>query len=180
MGAADSGRVQFGVHVEKKHRSWFTRFSKTASRLAGASPAFMLAILLIVGWAVTGPMFGFSDTWQLVINTATTIITFLMVFLIQNTQNRDTAAMHVKLDEIVRALKGAHNAVIDLEQLDDKQLDEVRKSYERLAHRARIKVKNGGCDTDTPRIDQPEREEVFTKEMKPRRAQSKQVVERPR
>jgi low affinity Fe/Cu permease len=94
-------------------------------------------VLVIIVWGVTGPLFGFSDTWQLVINTGTTIITFLMVFLIQNTQNRDTEALQIKLDEIVRSIKGARNQVLDLEDLDEKQLDEIRKEYLGLAEKAR-------------------------------------------
>lgn len=97
----------------------------------------MLAIGIIVLWAVTGPIFGFSDTWQLVINTGTTIVTFLMVFLIQNTQNRDTEALQIKLDELIRAVKGARNEVIDLEELDEKELEAIRKEYLELAEHAR-------------------------------------------
>ena len=101
-------------------------------------------------WIITGPLFRFSDTWQLVINTATTIITFLMVFLIQNTQNRDTEAMQVKLDELIRATKGAHNALLDLEQLEETQLDEFRARYAKLARDARAGLLKGDADTDTP------------------------------
>ena len=97
----------------------------------------MLALSVIIVWAVTGPLFGFSDTWQLVINTGTTIVTFLMVFLIQNTQNRDTEALQIKLDELIRAVKGARNEVLDLEELDESQLEEIRKEYLHLAENAR-------------------------------------------
>jgi low affinity Fe/Cu permease len=101
-------------------------------------------------WIITGPMFGFSDTWQLVINTGTTIITFLMVFLIQNTQNRDTEAIQIKLDELIRATQGAHNALMDLEELEDEALHEFRRKYQLLASKARADLKRGSRDTDTP------------------------------
>jgi low affinity Fe/Cu permease len=115
----------------------FNRFSKWAARATGQPGAFMLAVGIIVVWAVSGPLFGFSDTWQLVINTGTTIVTFLMVFLIQNTQNRDSIAMQVKLDELIRAMEGAHNALLDLEELNESELDEIRNRYEELAEAAR-------------------------------------------
>ena len=116
--------------------SKFTRFARSASALAGRPKTFFLAVLIIVIWAVTGPLFGFSDTWQLVINTGTTIITFLMVFLIQNTQNRDTEALQIKLDEIIRANRSARNELLDLEELDDKALTEIHKEYLNLAEHA--------------------------------------------
>ena len=115
----------------------FTRFAKRTSTLTGRPATFILAVLVIVVWAVTGPLFGFSDTWQLVINTSTTIITFLMVFLIQNTQNRDTEALQIKLDELIRAQKEANNALLDLEELDDKELDRIREVYLALAKKER-------------------------------------------
>lgn len=118
-------------------RTWFITFSKKLSVVSGRAYTFVAAALLILTWAVTGPLFGFSDTWQLVINTSTTIITFLMVFLIQNTQNRDTEAIQIKLDELLRATRGAHNALLDLEGLDDKTLEMFRERYERLAVAAR-------------------------------------------
>ena len=120
-----------------RSKSWFTRFAKWASRMAGKPGTFFLAVLTIVVWAVSGPLFGFSDTWQLVINTGTTIITFLMVFLIQNTQNRDSEAMQVKLDELIHVTKGAQNALLDLEELEDDELDRIRDGYEKIAERAR-------------------------------------------
>jgi len=107
-----------------------------------------------VAWLVTGPLFGFSDTWQLVINTGTTIVTFLMVFLIQNTQNRDTAAIQLKLDELIRATQGAHNALLNLEEIEDEQFEAYRRSYEKLAAEARKKLESGELDTDSPEIKQ--------------------------
>ena len=105
---------------------------------------------MILVWIVSGPIFGFSDTWQLGINTGTTIIAFLMVFLIQNTQNRDTQAIQIKLDELIRATKGAHNALLDLEELQETNLEQFRKRHETLAKSARQKLIEGGVDTDTP------------------------------
>jgi len=121
--------------------SWFTRTAKWASRAAGRPMTFTIAVAIILIWAITGPIFKFSDTWQLVINTGTTIITFLMVFLIQNTQNRDTEALQIKLDELIRAVEGAHNALLDLEELDGEELDIIRKDYLELAKAARAGIK---------------------------------------
>jgi low affinity Fe/Cu permease len=103
---------------------------------------------MIVIWLVSGPLFGYSDTWQLVINTATTIVTFLMVFLIQNTQNRDTGAMQAKLDELIRAIDGAHNALLDLEELEEEDIERIRKDYRQLAAEARKQLAKGERDTD--------------------------------
>jgi len=136
-----------------RKRSWFARFATVSARATGRPMTFLLATLVVVVWAVTGPLFGFSDTWQLVINTGTTIVTFLMVFLIQNTQNRDSEAMHVKMDELIRALRGAHNALLDLEELDDRRLDEVRERYRKLAAKARAEVKAGGYDIGCEEVD---------------------------
>lgn len=122
--------------------SVFTHFAKWASRATGRPGTFIGAVLIILVWALTGPIFDFSDTWQLVINTGTTIITFLMVFLIQNTQNRDTEAMHIKLDELIRAVGTAQNSLMDLEELDEKELDEIRKEYEEMAEKARKKLEH--------------------------------------
>ena len=133
MNVTGNPAVQAGMPAQ----SWFTRFSKAAARFAGRPLMFSAALLLILGWALSGPIFGFSSTWQLVINTVTTIITFLMVFIIQNTQNRDTEAMQLKLDELIRATKGAHNSLLDLEELDEDRLDEIRDKYEALARAAR-------------------------------------------
>jgi low affinity Fe/Cu permease len=118
-------------------RSLFTRFAKATSVFSGRPTAFSVALAVILLWGISGPLFGFSDTWQLVINTSTTIVTFLMVFLIQNTQNRDAEAMQVKLDELIRAVDGANKTLLDLEELDDKELDDTRAHYERLARDAR-------------------------------------------
>ena len=128
----------------------YTEIAKSISRITGRPSTFSLAVLVIIIWMVSGPFFAFSDTWQLVINTGTTIITFLMVFLIQNTQNRDTAAIQLKLDELVRAHQGAHNAILDLEELDDALIEAFRARYRALASEAREKLARGETDTDTP------------------------------
>ena len=130
--------------------SWFNIFAKGAARVSGRPMTFILALLVIVIWAVTGPIFGFSDTWQLIINTSTTIITFLMVFLIQNTQNRDSEAIQIKLDELIRATKGAHTVLLDLEELDDKHLATIKECYEEIAKKSRAALKRGKDDTGTP------------------------------
>ena len=130
--------------------SAYSRFAKGAAHFCGRPRVFTLAVAVIVVWLLTGPFFGYSDTWQLVINTGTTIITFLMVFLIQNTQNRDTEAIQVKLDELIRATKGAHNALLDLEELDEETLDAFREKYLTLAASARTTLEAGDNDTDTP------------------------------
>ncbi|MEO8003176.1 MAG: low affinity iron permease family protein [Arenimonas sp.] len=131
----------------------FTRMAKAAARFTGRAACFNLAVLLILIWLVTGPVFQYSDTWQLVINTTTTIITFLMVFLIQNTQNRDTQAIQIKLDELIRCMEGAHNVLLDLEELDEKTLDAFRDKYEALAAKARNQIAGGGNDRDSPEVD---------------------------
>jgi low affinity Fe/Cu permease len=133
-----------------KRSAWFSRIAKSAARISGRPITFTLAVGLIVAWAISGPVFQFSDTWQLVINTTTTIVTFLMVFLIQSTQNRDTEAMQIKLDELIRATRGAHTALLDLEELEEDELDQFRSRYEKLAQKARIKLRHGHPDTDTP------------------------------
>ncbi len=129
---------------------WYSRFAKVASHFCGRPKVFAMAVGVIAVWIVTGPIFGFSDTWQLVINTGTTIITFLMVFLIQNTQNRDTEAIQVKLDELIRATKGAHNALLDLEELEQEDLDLFRARYVALAKAARAAQDRGASDTGSP------------------------------
>ena len=131
-------------------QAWYSQFAKSASHFCGRPRVFTLAVLMILVWLITGPLFGFSDTWQLVINTGTTIVTFLMVFLIQNTQNRDTEAIQVKLDELIRATHGAHNALLDLEELEQDGLDAFRAKYQALALAARDELKRGNSDTDTP------------------------------
>jgi low affinity Fe/Cu permease len=133
----------------------FTRFAKWTARTAGHPSAFMLAVLIILAWTLSGPLFHFSDTWQLVINTGTTIVTFLMVFLIQNTQNRDSAAIQLKLDELIRAMQGAHNALLDLEELTEADLDQLRAHYEQLAQQARADLQQGLRDTGTPDMRTP-------------------------
>jgi low affinity Fe/Cu permease len=133
----------------KQRASWFTRFAKKTAQLSGRPLAFGLALGTILAWLVSGPLFGFSDTWQLVINTGTTIITFLMVFLIQNTQNRDTAAIQIKLDELIRVTRG-HNALMDLEELEETEIERFRRRYEEMAARARRRLDEGETDTDSP------------------------------
>jgi low affinity Fe/Cu permease len=119
----------------------FTRLAKWTSRTCGHPISFGIAVAIILIWAVTGPLFNFSDTWQLAVNTGTTIVTFLMVFLIQSTQNRDAIAMQIKLDELIRALKGAHNELVDLEEMGDEELEEMKAHFTQLAERARSKLR---------------------------------------
>jgi low affinity Fe/Cu permease len=126
----------------------FNRFAKWISQAAGHPSIFAIAVAVILIWAVTGPIFHFSDTWQLFINTGTTIVTFLMVFLIQNTQNRDSAAMQIKLDELIRALRGAHNELADLEDMNEQELEKMKAHYTRLAERARASLQNRPKDRD--------------------------------
>ena len=117
--------------------STVTRFAQWTAHATGRPAAFLCALAVVVLWGMVGPLFGFSDTWQLVINTGTTIVTFLMVFLIQNTQNRDAVAMHIKLDELIRATRGAEDSLLDLEELTEEELDKFRDTYEKLAEKAR-------------------------------------------
>jgi low affinity Fe/Cu permease len=143
--------------------SWFTRFAKITSRAAGRPATFCAAVGIVLIWAFTGPLFGFSDTWQLVINTGTTIITFLMVFLIQNTQNRDSEAIQVKLDELIRSMEGAHLALLDLEELEDKDLNRICEEYRELAKEARRDLREGKSDTDVREVGAAHRQESSEK-----------------
>lgn len=140
-----------------KKKSWFSRAAKAAATFTGRPLAFMMAAGTVLLWIVTGPIFKFSDTWQLVINTGTTIVTFLMVFLIQNSQNRDTAAIQIKLDELLRSAKGAHNALLDLEELEEDELEAFRKTYCELAQKARDLASSEDDDAETssgsPEVD---------------------------
>jgi low affinity Fe/Cu permease len=129
---------------------WYSNLAKKTSKISGRPITFSIAVGVILLWIITGPLFDFSDTWQLVINTGTTIVTFLMVFLIQNTQNRDTEAIQVKLDELIRVTNGAHNILLDLEELEEEELDAFREKYESPAKLAREKMSQGDQDTDTP------------------------------
>src|SRR5689334_8203385 len=142
-----------------KSSSLFTRFSKATAHATGQPYTFVGALLLIVVWAVTGPLFGFSDTWQLVVNTGTTVVTFLMVFLIQSTQNRDAEAVHIKLDELLRVTAGAHNVLLDLEELEERDLEKLRAAYCKLAHEARRGLDNGRSDAGVPDMSELTREE---------------------
>jgi low affinity Fe/Cu permease len=138
----------------KKHKaSLFTCFASHTAKAAGHPLTFLAAVLIIVGWAACGPIFGYSDTWQLIINTSTTIVTFLMVFLIQNTQNRDSQAMHLKLDEIIFALDGAHNTLMDLEDLEDKDLQAIQQRYKALAEKAQDAIEDEDLETAAQHID---------------------------
>jgi low affinity Fe/Cu permease len=138
--------------MKRKKTAWFTRVAKWASHAAGRPLTFMIAVGLILVWLITGPIFGFSDTWQLVINTGTTIVTFLMVFLIQNTQNRDQEALQIKLDELIRSMENAHTVLLDLEELDEEELDKIRKDYLKLAKKARQQLKQGKDDRGVPEV----------------------------
>jgi low affinity Fe/Cu permease len=152
--------------------AFFGRFAQQSARAMGHPLAFVLAVLIILGWALTGPSFGFSDTWQLVINTGTTIVTFLMVFLIQNTQNRDSAAIQLKLDELIRTQPGAHNALLDLEELAEDELDRLRAVYEALARQAREQLQRGVLDTDTPDVQATSLQDLAREMRRGRRAGS--------
>jgi low affinity Fe/Cu permease len=136
-----------------RSRTWFTRFAKSTAKATGRPFAFTLAAGVIAVWIVTGPLFGFSDTWQLIINTGTTIVTFLMVFLIQSTQNRDSEAIQVKLDELIRLSKGGHNVLLDLEELEEDELDRIRESYCKIAEEARENLRRGRGDTGVPEVE---------------------------
>jgi low affinity Fe/Cu permease len=135
-----------------KSNSWFTRFAKATAHASGQPSAFMLAVLVVACWVISGPLFRWSDTWQLVINTGTTIVTFLMVFLIQSTQNRDAVAVQVKLDELLRVTAGAHNVLMNLEELEEHELERIRMVYVKLAEKAREGIEGGLSDDGVPEI----------------------------
>jgi low affinity Fe/Cu permease len=138
--------------MHTRSKSYFTRFAQVTARATGRPATFAIAAAVILAWSCAGPLFGFSDTWQLIINTGTTIVTFLMVFLIQNTQNRDSEAIQVKLDELIRSSTGAHNALLDLEELEEVDLDRIRAGYEALAGKARAELRRGHRDTGAPEV----------------------------
>ena len=147
-------------------REHFRKFAQSTSQFVGTPWTFALACLVIVAWAACGPMFHFSDTWQLVINTGTTIVTFLMVFLIQSTQNRDTRAVHLKLDELIRALKGARNKLVNLEAMTDEELDKLQAEFERECG-VRRQVKHKHPQKEAPQQHQqnqrqPQSREAFS------------------
>jgi low affinity Fe/Cu permease len=133
-------------HAPHGFNETFRKIATCASSLVGSKWAFVLAAIVVVAWAATGPIFHFSDTWQLVINTGTTIVTFLMVFLIQNTQNRDARAIHLKLDELIRGVKGARNNLLNLEELTDEEMEELRQQFEHLRERAAHKAAHHHAD----------------------------------
>ncbi|HEY7420165.1 MAG TPA: low affinity iron permease family protein [Ktedonobacteraceae bacterium] len=130
----------------------FSRFARWTALKLGNPVAFVTAALIILVWAITGPLFHFSDTWQLIINTSTTIVTFLMVFLIQNTQNRDSEAIQLKLDELIRATQGAHNGLLNIEELTDEDFNRLRARYAKLASATREELRQGLQDTGTPQV----------------------------
>jgi low affinity Fe/Cu permease len=140
------------VMTTQRQPSIFTRLAKATARFAGRPKTFALVVAVLVVWAVSGPYFGFSDSWQLTVNTGTTIVTFMMVFLIQATQNRDAEAIQIKLDEIIRSQVGAHNALLDLEELEEEDLMRMRANYLELAERARQRLRKGKDDRGAPEI----------------------------
>ncbi len=140
------------LHAGRPDAVGFHRFARASARATGHPAAFGLAAAVIAAWLISGPFFHFSDTWQLVINTATTIVTFLMVFLIQNTQNRDSEAVQLKLDELIRATQSAHNALLEIEELSEEELMALRLQYARLADLARTQVRTGKSDLGCPEI----------------------------
>lgn len=145
-------RKSKNTQAKKRNRGIFALFARKAACWSGLPQTFLLACSIVLIWGISGPLFGFSDTWQLVINTGTTIITFLMVFLIQNSQNRDTQALQLKLDELIRVTKGAHLILLDLEELNDKELGAVHDKYIALAAKARRDLRAHHPDTNNPVI----------------------------
>jgi low affinity Fe/Cu permease len=139
-------------HQYRRQKPGFSSFADKIAQWAGRPVVFFAAFGVIIAWVLTGPYFGYSDTWQLVVNTSTTVLTFLMVFLIQHTQNRDSHAMQLKLDELIRATKGAHIALLDIEEMSEKELLEARKMYQELAAKARERLHRGGRDTGSPAV----------------------------
>ena len=135
------------------HTSLFSRFAKRTSSAAGHPITFTSAVSIILLWALTGSIFNYSDTWQLVINTGTTIITFLVVFLVQNTQNRDSAAIQLKLDELIRSMNGAHNSFLDIENMTERHIRQIKERFEKLAENAREDLRGGLQDIGTPEVD---------------------------
>jgi low affinity Fe/Cu permease len=131
--------------LSSKNASFFTRFARWSSHATGSPIAFFGALVVVVSWALTGPLFGFSDTWQLVINTGTTVVTFLMVFAIQASQNRDSESIQVKLDELIRSIEGAQNRLLDLEELEESEIERLRAQYRQLAAEARNGSSGSGC-----------------------------------
>lgn len=129
---------------------FYSGVARKVAHIAGRPATFVVALTCIILWIASGPLFDFSDTWQLVINTATTIVTFLMVFLIQSTQNRDTEAIHLKLDELIRVTQGAQNSMLDLEEIEEKELHELRKKYGQIAQQARASLYRSEGETDVP------------------------------
>jgi low affinity Fe/Cu permease len=138
-----SSRTASNGHPKSPPHELFRKFAHKAAELVGSPWAFTVAVVVIIGWAACGPIFKFSDTWQLIINTATTVVTFLMVFLIQNTQNRDAKAIHLKLDELIKAVEGARTELVDLEEMSDQELRELEEEFRRL-HKQRG-LPNGGA-----------------------------------
>ena len=150
--------MHLNIHIPDKHnKGWFVCFAVRVAHLSGNPYTFLTACLVLIIWGLTGPLFGYSDTWQLVINTATSVITFLMVFIIQNTQNRDSRAMHLKLDELIRATEGAHTILLDLEELKDSELERISQRYLEIAEVARERLRSGKKDTSIPKVilDEP-------------------------
>jgi low affinity Fe/Cu permease len=158
------------MSTNTNHKGWFICFAQKAATWTGNAYAFLTAAAIVLIWMLTGPLFEYSDTWQLVINTGTTIVTFLMVFLIQNTQNRDSKAMQLKLDELIRAIDGAHTVLLDLEEMSEEDLENIREKYQDIAAIARKRLRSGKQDTDIPQIILDEKIELKkTKNRKPKK-----------